>query len=235
MSQLEGTRFIVTGGSKGIGKATARTLVEAGARVVVTARSRDRLEAAARETGSHWVPADVGLEEDVVRSVKEAVKLLGGLDGVVNNAGTGAFSRLEDLDARAFRRVWEVNVLGPALMAREALPHFAEAGGGDIVNISSTAGLKGDPTGTVYSASKFALKGMTQCWQAELRPRDVRVILVNPSHVETRFGSADEPPAPRPHLLHAEDIAHTVLAALTMERRGFIPEVTVFATNPWKD
>ena len=231
--KLQGKRFLVTGGSKGIGRAIARALRADGALVVITGRDRERLEAAARELGAYAVPGDVAVEADAARSVREAVAHLGGLDGLINNAGIGGGGPLEDLELQEFKRVLAVNVLGAAVMAREAIPHLRRAKGGDIVNIASTSGLKGDAGSTAYAASKFALRGMTQCWQAELRRDDIRVILVNPSYVQTNFGGSEEPTHFERKFLRPEDIAQTVLDALRMERRGFIPEVTVFATNPW--
>ena len=118
-------------------------------------------------------------------------------------------------------------------MAREVIPYLREAGGGDIVNVSSTSGLKGDAGSSIYSASKFALRSMTQCWQGELRKEDIRVTLVNPSYVQTGFGK-DEPPTDlKPWYLRSEDIASAIISCLEMEPRALVPEVTVFATNPW--
>lgn len=228
---IEGKRYLVTGGSAGIGFAIARDLIAAGARVAITGRNEERLQRAAAEIGALPIVADVGVEAEAVRSVASAVQGLGALDGLVNNAGIGAFAPITELRSADFRRVFDVNVLGAAIMARECIPHLQRAGGGDIVNISSTSGLKGGPGGTIYSASKFALKSMTQCWQAELRREDIRVMLVNPSEVQTGFGGRE--PGKDPRKLIADDIAHAVLAALTMDRRGFVPELTVFATNPW--
>ena len=233
MQGLKDRRWIVTGGSRGIGRAIAESLVREGARVAITARDAADLERTGGEIGAFPVPADVGDESDVVRSVKEAVAHLGGLDGLVNNAGIGAFMRVEELDADAFRRVLAVNVIGPALMTREVIPHLRRARGGDIVNISSTSGLKGGKGATIYSASKFALRSMSESWQAELRPDDVRVILVNPSYVQTGFGGKGDPAPLDPKFLRSEDIAHAVISALKMEKRGFVPELTVFATNPF--
>ncbi len=230
--QLKDKRFLVTGASAGIGLAIGRMLIAEGSRVAITARDAERLRAAAEEIGATPIVADVGREEDAVRSVRDAVDTLGGLDGLVNNAGIGSFGPVSEFRSEDFRRVFDVNVLGAAIMARECIPHLRAAGGGDIVNISSTSGLKGGEGSTIYSASKFALKAMTQCWQAELRRDDIRLTLINPSEVQTGFGGREA--GRNPHKLFAEDIAYAVVSSLKMDRRGFIPELTVFATNPWK-
>jgi 3-oxoacyl-[acyl-carrier protein] reductase len=130
--------------------------------------------------------------------------------------------------------VFATNVTGAMLMAREAAKHFVERKAGNIVNIGSTAAVRGAARGTAYYASKFALRGMTECWRAELRPFNVRVMLVNPSEVLTDFNATAglEQQADNPTKLHGEDIAHAVRSALEMEDRGFITELTVFATNP---
>ena len=104
---------------------------------------------------------------------------------------------------------------------------------GNIVNICSTASLRGAPNGTAYYASKFALRGMTECWRGELRQYNIRVFLVNPSEVLTNFGAAAGfTQKENPTKLRGEDIAHMIKAALEMDDRGFTPELTVFATNP---
>jgi len=119
------------------------------------------------------------------------------------------------------------------LMAREAAKHFISRKSGNIVNICSTAGLRGAARGTAYYGSKFALRGMTECWRAELRPHNVRVFLVNPSEVITDFAASAGLAQPdNPTKLHGEDIAHIVKAMLEMDDRGFTPELSIFATNP---
>ena len=119
------------------------------------------------------------------------------------------------------------------LMAREAAKHFAERKQGNIVNIGSTASHRGAPNGTAYYASKFALRGMTECWRAELRKFNIRVMLVNPSEVITNFGkAAGFQQKDNPSKLRAEDLGHAVRAVLEMDDRGFTTELTVFATNP---
>jgi len=233
-TSLVGRRVLITGASAGIGLATAKALVDRGARLAIMARTKGRLETAAAHIGAVAVAGDVADEEDAVRAMREATDALDGLDVLINNAGVFYGKPLEAIAPGSFRRLLEVNVIGPALMAREALMHLKAAGGGDMINISSTAGLKGGPGLSCYSASKFALRGMTQCWQHELRKYDIRVTLINPSEVQTGFGSEVGPPrAMNPKKLFAQDIAHAIISVLQLNRRGFVPEMTVFATNPW--
>jgi 3-oxoacyl-[acyl-carrier protein] reductase len=224
---------LITGGSSGIGYAIADTLARAGARVAITGRSRERLEAAAAALGAHPITGDVSREEDVRRTWREALDHFGQIDVLVNNAGTGAFTPLVDMDRETFERTFATNVTGAMLMAREAARHFIERSEGNIVNICSTAGLKGAPRGTAYYASKFALRGMTECWRSELRAHNVRVFLINPSEVITQFAlAAGFEQKDNPRKLHGEDIAHMVRSVLEMNDRGFTTELTVFATNP---
>ncbi len=233
---LAGRRILITGGSAGIGLATAKALIDRGAKLALMARTEGRLEAAAEHLGAHAhsFAGDVSNEEDAARVVAAAAEALGGLDGLINNAAVFYGKPLEAIGAPSFRKLLDVNVVGPALMAREALPHLREAGGGDIINVSSTAGLGGGPNLTAYSASKFALRGMTMCWQAELRRSNIRVTLVNPSEVQTGFGSDKGPrPPEKPNKLFPHDIAHAIVGAIEMNRRGYVPEITVHATNPW--
>src|SRR6202035_2862877 len=125
------------------------------------------------------------------------------------------------------------NVTGVMLMSREAAKLFKDRKRGNLINISSTASLRGAPKGTAYYASKFALRGMTECWRAELRKYNVRVILVNPSEVVTNFfQTAGLPQKANASKLRGEDIAFVVKAMLEMDDRGFAPEVSIFATNP---
>jgi 3-oxoacyl-[acyl-carrier protein] reductase len=231
---LSGAKALVTGGSAGIGKAIARALIQRGARVAITARGEERLRKTAQEIGAHAIVADAADEADCVRSVREAVEALGGLDILVNNAGYGYHALVENLDAESFSKVWAANVLGPAILTREAAKIFRQQKRGDLVNIASTSGTKGYAGGTPYCATKFALRGMTECWQAELRPANVRVICVCPSEVQTEFGGRHRETLD-PKKLISEDIAVGVIAALEMDRRGFIPEFKVFATNPWPE
>lgn len=232
---INDSTFLVTGGSAGIGKATAKLLIQNGGKVAITGRDKSKLEKIAKEIGAFPIHADVALETDVHKTYELFLKQFGKLDCLINNAGIGdAWNEITELDMKAFHKVYAVNVFGAALMASEAAKLFKKQKSGNIINIASTAGTKGFANGTVYASSKFALRGMTQCWQAELRKYNVRVILVNPSEVTTAFGNSDRNEKPEvKNKLRPLEIAHTIVSALEMDDRGFIPEVSVWATNPF--
>ena len=232
--EFKGSKALVTGGSEGIGKAIAQALIEEGCDVEITGRRQDVLEAAAKEIGAGFIQGDVGKEEDAVRTVKEFTERHGRIDLLVNNAGFGIFAPLVDLSFEQFQEVYRTNVFGAYLMAREAARHFVAQNSGHLINISSTSGTKGHRGGTAYSSSKFALKGMSECWRDELRPHNVRVTLVNPSEVVTPFAAkVGYQQEASPKKLRAKEIADAVIGALKIDDRGFIPEFSVFATNPF--
>jgi 3-oxoacyl-[acyl-carrier protein] reductase len=226
-------RALVTGGSEGIGKAIAAAFIQHGARVAIMARRPEPLQKAAQEMGALAVPGDVSVEDDANRAVARTVAELGGLDILVNNAAIGYFAPVAEIDRAKFDHLLAVNVTGPLLMTRAAAPHFIRQKSGTLVNISSTAGLKGFARGTPYVASKFALRGMTECWRDELRRHNVRVLLVNPSEVQTGFGGKGEPSDPDPKKLVSGDVADAVVGALLLDARGFVPELSIWATNPF--
>jgi 3-oxoacyl-[acyl-carrier protein] reductase len=227
--------FLVTGGSLGIGKATAKLLVEKGGKVAITGRNKKRLEETANQIGAFPINADVSIESDVIKTYQILLEKFGTLHCLINNAGIGSkWSDIANVDLEDFHKVYSVNVFGAALMAREAAKIFIKQNYGNIINVSSTAGTKGFANGTVYSSSKFALKGMTQCWQAELRKYNVRVMLINPSEVTTAFNNQDGIERPEePKKLRPIEIAHAIVSALEMDDRGFITELTIWATNPF--
>jgi len=233
--ELKGARILITGGSLGIGKAAARVLAQAGAKVGVTGRDGTRVEKAAAEVGAFAITADVARPDDVARTYDEFLSEFGGLDCLINNAGIGVFKPLEEIERADFDAVFGVNVFGAALMAARAAAVFKkQKSGGNIINIGSTSGQRGGEGSTVYSASKFALRGMTQCWQAELRRHNVRVILVDPSEVATAFGREDRKEREAAaNKLTPDEIAYAIKAVLEMPGRGMIPELSVWATNPW--
>lgn len=230
---FKGKRVLVTGGSEGIGRAIAEAMIREGSRVAVMARRRDKLEATAKDIGALAVAGDISAPADVQAVVRQVKEEFGGLDVLVNNAGFGVFATLADMDTERFESVLAVNVTGTMMMTREVLPLLLAQKSGHIVNISSTAGLKGFAGGSAYVASKFALRGMTECWRDELRRHNIRVMLVNPSEVQTGFGGKGEPRDPNPRKLRAREVADSVVGALRVDDRGFIPEFSVWATNPF--
>lgn len=233
---IKDSHIILTGGSLGIGKETAKLLVEQGAKVIITGRDPERLRKAAEETGAIPVTFDIADFSSIEAKFNECLEALDGkLDALINNAGTGgSFPTIEDISIEDFQTVYNTNVFGLAILTQQAVKVFKEKSSGNIINIGSTAAQKGFARGSVYSSSKFALRSMTQCWQAELRKHNIRVALVNPSEVTTAF--ANEERLERedvPNKLSSTEIAHTIVSTLTMDDRGFIPEVTVWATNPF--
>ncbi len=218
----------------GIGYATAKLLIENGGKVAITGRDKTRTEQAATELGAFAITANVANPEDIQRTYQEFIQEFGKLDCLINNAGIGLFKKIEDCRFEDFETVYRTNVYGAALMAGEAAKLFKQQNSGNIVNIASTAGTKGFESGSIYASSKFALRGMTQCWQAELRKHNVRVFLINPSEVTTAFNVVTREERPDvPNKLRGEEIAHAIKTALEMDDRGFIPELTVWATNPF--
>lgn len=231
---LQDAKVLVTGGSSGIGKTTAEQLADAGAQVVIAARTQSRLEKVAREIGAVPIVCDVGEEDQVIDLVEKTIKELDGYNVLINNAGYGQFSKLVNLSQSEMKSQLHVNTIGAMMVARESAKHFIRNDYGNIMNVSSSAGKKGFDGGTAYCASKFALGGMTECWRAELRPHNIRVMQINPSEVQTRFYQ-NAGMAIRPYnktKLIAEDIAQTICDMLRLPDRGFITETSVWATNP---
>ncbi len=231
---LKNAAALVTGASCGIGFETARLLRERGARVAICARHKNELEASAKMLGAFPIVADVKKEEDVLRMIDAVVKEYDDYNVLINNAGFGKFGPLVELTSDDLFSVWETNVLGAMMVARESAKHFIGRKYGNIVNISATAGQRGFANGTAYCSSKFALHGMTECWRAELRQHNIRVMQVNPSEVQASFGAAESAHtrAENPTKLEASDIGQLILSMLEIEDRGFVTESTIWATNP---
>jgi NAD(P)-dependent dehydrogenase (short-subunit alcohol dehydrogenase family) len=175
MSTFKDSVALVTGGGSGIGRATAVTLAAQGARVIITGRRSAPLERVAQaHKNIVKLVADVAEPRDAADSIAKAVETWGRLDILVNNAGAGALAPLADVTAEQIREILAVNVMGPSLLAREALPHLSKTAG-TIVNVSSTFGHKPGADLSHYAASKAALEHLTRCWALELAPRGIRV------------------------------------------------------------
>lgn len=227
-------KVLVTGGSSGIGKATALALAEAGARVAICGRDRAAVERAASEIGATPLVCDVSHEDEVVALVPAVIKGLGGYDVLINNAGFGRFAPLVDTTADEMRSVWETNVLGATLVARESARHFISQSRGNIINVASTSGSRGSANASAYSSSKFALTSLTECWRAELRKHNIRVMQINPSEVLTDFAhrARGDERTDNPTKLRGSDIAAAITCMLAQDDRAMVTEMTVWATNP---
>jgi 3-oxoacyl-[acyl-carrier protein] reductase len=226
-------RFLITGGSQGIGAAIVESARAAGDEVVFTGRNEELIQEVASATGAHGVRADVSVAEDNARTLEECKERMGGIDVLVNNAGYGYMAEIGSVDMDAMKAMFNTNVFGLVDLTNRVVPLMKEQGQGDIVNVASTSGIKGHARGTSYSASKWAVRGISQCWQAELRPHDIRVICVCPSEVQTAWGGKTG--RNNPKKLYASDIADAILSAISAERRALWPELSVFATNPWAE
>jgi 3-oxoacyl-[acyl-carrier protein] reductase len=230
---MQPARFLVTGGSQGIGAAVVELATKAGHQVAFTGRDQQLIRTVAQKTGAYGLRADVALSEDNARTVELCMERMGGVDVLVNNAAYGYRAEIGALDVDEMKLMFDTNVFGLVDLTNRVVPQMKARGQGDIVNIASTSGMKGAATATPYAASKWALRGISQCWQAELRPYGIRVVSVCPSEVQTNFGGRTG--RNNPNKLYAVDIGATIMAALGMPRRALWPELAVFATNPWKE
>jgi len=230
---MQPSRFLVTGGSQGIGAAIVEQARRAGHQVVFTGRNQELIDAMARKSGAVGLQADVSMPDENARTVDACNERMGGIDVLVNNAGYAYRAEIGALDVAAMRTMFETNVFGLVDITNRTVPLMKAQGRGDIVNIASTSGMKGAATATPYSASKWAVRGISQCWQAELRPHSIRVTCVCPSEVQTNFGGQSG--RNNPNKLYARDIADTIMAALNMPPRALWPELAIFANNPWKE
>ena len=230
---MDKQRFLVTGGSQGIGAALVALARKEGHEVVFTGRDQARIDRVAAECGAHGLRADVARPADNQRTVEACVERMGGIDVLVNNAGVGYLAEIGALDMARMRALFDINVFGLVDLTNRVAPMLKARQRGYIFNIASTSGMKGGKAGTAYAASKWALRGISQCWQSELRPHGVHVTCVLPSEVQTdwmgRTGRNN------PNKLYAADIAEAIMAALRMHPRALWPEFAIFANNPWKE
>ncbi len=230
---MSALRFLVTGGSQGIGAALVEIASKAGHKVVFTGRNGAALESMARKTGAVGVQADVSITGDNARTVDTCMKEMGGIDVLVNNAAFDYRAEIGSLDVAKMKALFDTNVFGLVDITNRVVPQMKERKSGDIINIASTSGMKGAASATPYAASKWAVRGISQCWQAELRPLGIRVISICPSEVQTNF--AGRTGRNNPNKLYAIDIAETIVAAIDKPRRVLWPELAVFANNPWQE
>jgi NAD(P)-dependent dehydrogenase (short-subunit alcohol dehydrogenase family) len=230
---------IVTGGTKGIGRAIAESLLRAGISVCISARHEEEVEEAVNELLLLSEDRAVGFVCDVrdIRDVKAMVEFtigeLGGVDILINNAGIGIFGTVEEMSPEDFRAVIETNVLGVYHCCHETIPVMRERGGGYIINISSLAGTNAHPKMAAYNASKFGLNGFSEALMQEVRHEGIKVSYIMPGSVNTEFGG-DEPSDDKRWQLKPDDIARAVMDLLRQDDRALISRVEIRPSRPPK-
>jgi len=239
MSTLDGKVAVVTGGSRGIGLATADALLEAGASVVITATQQATLDEAVRTLGRGAVRAariaaavaDVRDEAQAARAVAFAVQRFGGLDILVNNAGIGGFTPVESMAPEEWRRTLDTNLTGVFYCCHAAIPHLKTRGGGWILNVSSLAGKNPFVGGAAYCASKAGLNAFTEALMLEVRHEGIRVSCILPGSVRTGFSRAGDGPG-TDWKLAPEDVAQVILDLIGHPPRSLPSRVEIRPSRP---
>jgi short-subunit dehydrogenase len=236
--ELKGRNALVTGAGRGIGRAIATALAKDGVNVGLVARTRSELDRLAAELGALGVRtsvavADVGVRAEAEAAVASVADSLGGVDVLVNNAGVARFGTVAEMDPDDWERIIRVNLLGTYYVTRAVLPGMVARGGGDIVNVASTAGQKGSAKSSAYSASKAAMLSFTESLMPEVRKQGVRVTALLPSTVNTELAaSLGLPVGPEDRMMQPEDVAEATLLALRLPRRVFVRDMSLLTTNP---
>jgi 3-oxoacyl-[acyl-carrier protein] reductase len=238
MESLKGKIALVTGAGKGIGRAVAIALATEGVSVGLIARTEADLVAVADEVKALGVQAAFATADvSDIRSVNEAVEKiqsrLGNVDILINNAGTGKFAKFLELEPEEWENQVKVNLFGVYYVTRAVLPQMIERKTGDIVNISSTAGLKGNAVTSAYSASKFGVMGLSDSLMQEVRKHNIRVTALAPSTVVTDLAKASNLINNNEEkLMQPEDFAELIVAQLKLNRRVFVKDASIWSTNP---
>ncbi|MBC7798885.1 MAG: SDR family oxidoreductase [Pyrinomonadaceae bacterium] len=233
MSNLQNKIAIVTGGTKGIGRAIAESLLRGGAKVFITARNHGDISEAVSDLSQlgaiEGEACDVRSETQVKMMIDECERKFGGVDILINNAGIGIFGNVEELAPEDFRAVLETNVFGVFYACHFAIPLMKKRGGGYIINISSLAGANAHPKMSAYNASKFGLNGFSEAMMQEVRQDNIKVSYVMPGSVNTEFGGG----APKPdYALQSEDVAQVVIDLLEMPERALPSRVELRPSKP---
>ncbi len=233
---LAGRVCIVTGSTKGIGRAVAEALADAGADVAVSARSVGNVERVAAELDGSargrvvGIPADVRSPDECHRLIEASVEELGALDVLVNNAAVGVFSSIEELTLDDWQTQIDTNLRGVFCCSQAAVPHLKTTGGW-IINIGSLASRNAFAGGAGYNASKFGLLGMTEAMMLDLRHSGIRVSIVMPGSVDTTFSSHERG---RDWALDAEDVAAATLHLLSYPEKSLVSRVEMRPSRPPK-
>lgn len=238
MQSLQGKKALITGGSRGIGRATVLELAKEGVELGLIARSEDSFDTIRTELtelGATFTTAaaDVTDEENVQTAVKEIEKTIGSIDILINNAGIGAHGSFLGISTEEWKKVLDTNVMGLVYVTKAVLPKMISRNRGDIINISSMSGLKGTEGSSAYSASKFAVIGLSESLMQEVRRNNIRVSVLTPSLVETDLVRGDSGERDPDKFTQAEDLAEYMTSLLKLEQRSFIKTSAIWATNPF--
>jgi len=231
---IQGKVTLVTGASRGIGLAVARSLARMGAQVALCARDEGRLAAIANELGRDGhkaaaIPADVSQASGAASAVQRTEQALGPIEILVNNAGIGYFAPVQEASEENWDAVIDTNLKSVFLLSKAVAPGMIRLHGGHIINIASLAGKSAFAGGSIYCASKWGLLGLTQCMAEDLRPHGIRVSAICPGSVNTEFSPhVGKDPA---KMLQPEDVAHAVEAIVTQEPQSFISEILLRPTQ----
>lgn len=235
---LKGKVAIVTGAGKGIGRATAIELAKEGVNIGLLARTETDLQQVAKEIENlgvkvAYAPVDVSSIDQVNSAVEFLKDSLGSTDILINNAGTAKFGKFLDLEPEEWKNIIDVNLMGVYYVTRAVLPQMIEKLSGDIINISSTAGQKGAPVTSAYSASKFGVLGLTESLALEVRKHNIRVTALTPSTVATELAYKENLTDGNPEkVMQPEDLAEFMVAQLKLHPRIFIKSAGLWSTNP---
>lgn len=238
MESIKGKNALVTGAGKGIGKAVAKQLAAEGVNLALLARTEKDLQAVAeelKETGVKvvYAVADVADRKAVEAAIEKMSAALGSIDILINNAGIGKFAKFLELEPEEWEQVVKVNLFGAYYVVRAVLPGMLSRQSGDIVNISSTAGQRGAPLTSAYSASKFGLIGMSESLMQEVRKSNIRVTTLTPSTIATDMAIDLKLTDGNPEkVMQAEDFAELIVMQLKLNRRTFVKEAGLWSTNP---
>ncbi len=238
MSNLKNKNALITGAGKGIGKAVAIALAKEGVNVILMARTQADIDTVAAEINalgvkSLAITADVSDINSVNNAVEKALAEFKTIDILINNAGIAAFGNFLELEPAAWERIIQVNLMGTYYVTRAVLPTMIANQTGDIINISSTAGLNGNALTSAYSASKFAVLGLTDSLMQEMRKHNIRVTALTPSTVATDMAKELKLTDGNPEkVMQSEDIAELIIAQLKLNRRVFIKNSSIWSTNP---
>lgn len=238
MTDLKNKNALITGAGKGIGKAIAIALAKEGVNVILVSRTQTDIDQLADEASNLGVKslalaADVSDINSINSAVEKALAKFKTIDILINNAGIAAFGKFMELEPAEWEKIIQVNLMGTYYTTRAVIPNMIERQTGDIINISSTAGLNGNALTSAYSASKFAVLGLTDSLMQEMRKHNIRVSALTPSTVATDMakdlnltdGNPDK-------VMQSEDIAELLIAQLKLNRRVFIKNSSIWSTNP---